>query len=149
MIKCYFVDVRSIKSEVPRSNFIESDLEKIADSILEMEGLIRPLILQEISFEKYTVIEGHQEYYAAVIAKEKNISKAEMVNAFIIQSNARLAAIEQLNLLRQPLPRSSYINRGTVFNYRSIITINISSHLYSIRANCLATCRAKANLRYN
>jgi hypothetical protein len=106
MIKCYFVDVRSIKSEVPRSNFIESDLEKIADSILEMEGLIRPLILQEISFEKYTVIEGHQEYYAAVIAKEKNISKAEMVNAFIIQSNARLAAIEQLNLLRQPLPNT-------------------------------------------
>ena len=101
MIKCYFVDVKGISSDVPRSSFSESSLEKIADSILDTDGLICPLILQETGIEKYTVIEGHQEYYAAVIAKEKNINKAEMVNAFVIPANTRSAAIEQLNLLRK------------------------------------------------
>lgn len=101
MIKCYFVDVKSISSDVPRSSFLESSLEKIANSILDADGLICPLILQETGVEKYTVIEGHQEYYAAVIAKEKNITKAEAVNAFVIPVNTRSAAIEQLNLLRQ------------------------------------------------
>lgn len=104
MIKCFFVDVKSISSDVARSSFLESDLEKIADSILEADGLIRPLVLQKIGVEKYAVIEGHQEYYAAVIAKEKNINKAEMVNAFVIPDNTLSSAIEQLNLLRQSPP---------------------------------------------
>jgi ParB-like chromosome segregation protein Spo0J len=106
MIKCYFLDVKSITSDVPRSSFTESNLEKIADSILETDGLICPLIVQEIGVNKYTVIDGHQEYYAAVIAKQKNIQKAEMVNAFIIPGNTLSSAIEQLKLLRQPLPNT-------------------------------------------
>jgi ParB-like chromosome segregation protein Spo0J len=101
MIKCYFLDVKSIVSDVPRSNFTESSLEKIANSILEADGLICPLIVQEIGVNKYTVIDGHQGYHAAVLAKQKNIQKAEMVNAFIIADNTRSAAIEQLNLLKQ------------------------------------------------
>ncbi len=104
MIKCYFLDVKSIISDVPRSNFVESKLEKIADSILESDGLICPLVVEEIGVNKYTVIDGHQEYYAAVIAKEKNIGKAEMVNAFVIPANTRSSAIEQLNLLKQSSP---------------------------------------------
>lgn len=103
MIKCFFVDVKSISSNVPRSSFAESDLEKIADSILDVDGLIRPLILEKIGVEKYIVVDGHQEYYAAVIAKGKNINKAEMVNAFVIADNTRSAAILQLNLLKQSL----------------------------------------------
>jgi ParB-like nuclease domain len=101
MIKCYFLDVKSIVSDVPRSNFTESSLEKIANYILEADGLICPLIVQEIGVNKYTVIDGHQGYHAAVLAKQKNIQKAEMVNAFIIADNTRSAAIEQLNLLKQ------------------------------------------------
>jgi hypothetical protein len=99
MIKCFFVDVKSIKSDLPKSNFVESELEQLADLILATDGLLRPLILQEIKAGKYQVIEGHREYYAAVIAKEKNIAKAEMVNAFVIDVSSQKSAIAQLALL--------------------------------------------------
>ncbi len=96
MIKCFFVDVKSISSTIPRSTFAESELNQLADLILATDGLIRPLILQESGVEKYTVIDGDREYYAAVIAKEKNINRAEMVNAFVINPKIRQSAIDQL-----------------------------------------------------
>lgn len=99
MIKCFFVDVKSINSDVPRSSFVESDLEELANNILETDGLIRPLILRQTAPEKYTVVEGHREYYAAVKAKEKDIKKAEMVNAFVVNEKNERSAIEQLKLL--------------------------------------------------
>jgi hypothetical protein len=118
MIKCYFVDIKDISSDLPRSNFVESDLEQLASLILATDGLIRPLILKEIGGEKYTVIEGHREYYAALIAKEQNSSKAEMVNAFVINANIQSSAIEQLKLIKAdrspviaPAPTSSGIEQ--------------------------------------
>jgi hypothetical protein len=101
MIKCYFVDIKDISSDLPRSNFVESDLEQLANLILATDGLIRPLIIKESGAEKYTVIEGHREYYAAVKAKEQNRLKAEMVNAFVINANIQASAIEQLQLLKE------------------------------------------------
>jgi hypothetical protein len=99
MIKCYFVDVKSISSTVPKSKFKKAEIDRLADAMLAADGLLRPLILQQAGVEKYTVIEGHREYYAAVRAKEKDIKKAEMVNAFIIDANFQKSAIEQLTLL--------------------------------------------------
>ncbi len=101
MIKCYFVDIKDISSILPRSHFIESDLEQIADLVLATDGLIRPLILKESGGEKYTVIEGHREYYAVLKAREKDRSKVEMVNAFVINDNIQSSAIEQLKLLNE------------------------------------------------
>ena len=101
MIKCHFVDIKDISSDLPRSNFVESDLAQLANLILATDGLIRPLILKQSGVEKYTVIEGHQAYYAALTAKEKNSSKAEMVNAFVISENMQSSTIEQLQLLKE------------------------------------------------
>jgi hypothetical protein len=101
MIKCFFVNVKSIFCDVPRSNFVESELEQLADFILQTDGLIRPLILKEIGVQQYAVIRGHREYYGAVIAKERDLKKAEMVNAFILESEIQGIAIEQLNLLSE------------------------------------------------
>jgi ParB-like nuclease domain len=108
MIKCFFVDVKSIKSDLPKSNFVEAELEQLADLILATDGLLRPLILKEIKAGKYQVIEGHREYYAAIIAKEKNIAKAEMVNAFVVDASSQKSAIVQLALLSgSPLTSST------------------------------------------
>jgi hypothetical protein len=107
MIKCYFVDIKNIASDLPKSSFTESDLEQLADLILKADGLLRPLILKESGVEKYTVIEGHREYYAALRAKEKDRTKAEMVNAFVVSPNIQQSAIEQLKLLKEDRsPRS-------------------------------------------
>jgi ParB-like nuclease domain len=112
MIKCYFVDVKSIRSNLPKSSFDKAEIDLLADAILETDGLLRPLILQKNGVEKYTVIEGHRDYYAAVRAKEKDINKAEMVNAFIIDPHLQKSAIEQLKLLTQPQPPSAVIASG-------------------------------------
>uniref|UniRef100_UPI00286B1FA8 ParB N-terminal domain-containing protein n=1 Tax=Chamaesiphon sp. OTE_20_metabat_361 TaxID=2964689 RepID=UPI00286B1FA8 len=98
MIKCYFVDVKSISSTVSKSKFKKAEIDRLADAMLAADGLLRPLILQQTGVEKYTVIEGHREYYAAVRAKEKDIRKAEMVNAFVIDANSHKSAIDQLKL---------------------------------------------------
>jgi hypothetical protein len=107
MIKCFFVDVKNISSKLPRSSFAEPELDRLADSILATDGLLRPLILQASGVEKYIVVEGHREYYAAVKAKEKNLNKAEMVNAFVIDPKLQTSAIEQLKLLQASPPTSS------------------------------------------
>ncbi len=99
MLKCFFVDVKSISSEIPRSEFDQSKIEQLADLILATDGLIRPLILRQSGLEKYTVVDGNLEYYAAVRAKEKNLRKAETVNAFVISADSQQFAIDQIALL--------------------------------------------------
>ena len=124
MLKCYFVDVKNINSEIPRSSFIESELEQLADLILEFDGLLRPLILRETGVEKYLVIEGDREYYAAVIAKQKNLSKAEMVNAFVLPLNIQQSAIDRLRLFtgNQSPPPTNAIDYSLSEQLSSIVS---------------------------
>ncbi len=99
MIKCFFVDVKNVESQIPKNKFNESEIEKLANLMLMTDGLLRPLILKQTGVEQYTVIEGNLEYYAAVRAKEKDLHKAEMVNAFVIPDDRQQLAIEQLALI--------------------------------------------------
>ncbi len=94
------VDVESVTSNIPRSNFLETDLDLIADMILESRGILKPLVLKKTGFEKYEVIEGHFEYYAAVRAREKNPSEGEMVNALIVSPEEEKAVVKQAAALR-------------------------------------------------
>jgi hypothetical protein len=114
MIKCFFIDVKDISSDVPISSFDKSKIERLAEAILANDGLIRPLILTAAGVERYTVVTGDLEYYAAVRAKEKDSRKAEMVNAFVIPPHSQSAAIDQLTLLsgHQPviIPESKNIS---------------------------------------
>jgi hypothetical protein len=99
MIKCYFVETSNIVSSRSRSDFDESQIEELSELIIKTDGLIKPLILESIGDERFNVIEGHLEYYAAVRAKEKDSSKAEEVNAFIVSNNSKQSAIDQVKLL--------------------------------------------------
>jgi predicted nucleic acid-binding OB-fold protein len=101
MIKFLMVDVESVTSSVLRSEFPESDLEIIADMILESGGILKPLVLKRIGFERYEVVDGHLEYYAAVRAREKNPSEGEMVNALIISPESEEAILKQAATLRE------------------------------------------------
>lgn len=100
MINFSLVDVKSITSNEPRSNFAEGDLDKLADIIIETGGIIRPLILKVTGVESYTVIDGHFEYYAAVRAREKNPRQGEMVNAFVIAPKVEDLVVKQVESLK-------------------------------------------------
>ncbi|WP_334734801.1 ParB N-terminal domain-containing protein [Nostoc sp.] len=100
MIKFFMVDVESVTSNVPRSNFQETDLEILADLILESGGILKPLVLKKTGFEQYEVVDGHFEYYSAVRAKEKNPSEGDMVSALIISSENEDVALKQVASLK-------------------------------------------------
>lgn len=96
MMNFSLVDVKSITSNEPRSNFSEADLENLADIIIESGGIIRPLVVKVTGVESYTVVDGHFEYYAAVRAREKNPRQAEMVNAFVIAPKLEDLVLKQV-----------------------------------------------------
>ena len=100
MILFALVDVKDITSNMTRSSFSEVDLERIAQMILDCEGLIRPLVLKVTGAESYTVVDGHFEYYAAVRAREKDPRKGEMVNAFVVSPKSENIVAKQAEALR-------------------------------------------------
>ena len=112
MTKYYLVDVKSIQSTTPRSNFKVDQLETLAHSILETGGLLSPLLLKQTGPESYEVLTGDLEYYAAVRAKELDPRKGEMVNAFVIPPQQQDAAVAQVDLL-SPAPQSTATSAAT------------------------------------
>ena len=100
MILFALVDVKDITSNMTRSSFSEVDLERIAQMILDCEGIIRPLVLKVTGAESYTVVDGHFEYYAAVRAREKDPRKGEMVNAFVVSPKSENIVAKQAEALR-------------------------------------------------
>lgn len=104
MSEYYLVDVKSITSKVPRSEFKVDELETLAQSILAAGGLLSPLLLKQTGVDSYEVLTGDLEYYAAVRAKEINPRSAEMVNAFIVPDELVDAAIEQFSALHETQP---------------------------------------------
>lgn len=101
MADFFLVEVNSIHSSEPASNFNQAEVDKLARLILEANGLLRPLILKKVGLENYEVISGYLEFHAAVRAKEKDARKAEMVNALVIKTEAEAAVIQQAQFLGQ------------------------------------------------
>ncbi|BAZ52270.1 hypothetical protein NIES4103_49300 [Nostoc sp. NIES-4103] len=100
LLSVSFVPVKEISSSVPRSNFPEDDLNRVAELILKGEGIINPLILRSTSLESYEVVDGHFEYYAAARAREIDLRKGEMIGAFIIEPDNKKVIEDQIKLLR-------------------------------------------------
>jgi hypothetical protein len=95
------VAVKKITSQVDRSTFASADLDHAARLILNIEGVINPLILQRISLDAYEVVDGDFEYYAAARAREIDPLKGEFVSAFIINSDNEGTLKSQVKMLRK------------------------------------------------
>lgn len=99
MWKFLRVDITDINPSVPRETFSETELENLANLIIEMGGLIRPAILKKADNkkvdERYNIISGDLEYYASVIANQK-VPDIEMINAFVVDKEAENIALMQL-----------------------------------------------------
>ncbi len=93
--------VKKIVSAVPRDNFADRDLEKVAQLILELGGLINPIILRRNGMDAYEIVDGDFEYYAAVKAREINPLKGETIGAFILEPENEQLLLEQVQALRK------------------------------------------------
>jgi ParB family chromosome partitioning protein len=95
------VAVKRITSAVPRSNFAEADLEKLARLILESGGLINPIIVRRNGMDAYEIVNGDFEYYAAARAKEIEPLKGETIGAFILEEENEKLLLEQLEIIKK------------------------------------------------
>lgn len=95
------VAVKKITSTVPRANFADRDLEKVAQLILELGGLINPIILRRNGMDAYEIVDGDFEYYAAAKAREINPMKGETIGAFILEPENEQLLLEQVQALRK------------------------------------------------
>lgn len=95
------IPVKKISSTVARSSFPAEEIEKVANLILEVEGIINPIILRRTGLESYEVVEGHFEYHAAVRAREISLLKGEMIQAIILEPENEAVLLEQVELLRK------------------------------------------------
>ena len=95
------VAVKKITSTVPRANFADRDLEKLAQLILELGGLINPIILRRNGMDAYEIVDGDFEYYAAAKAREINPMKGETIGAFILEPENEELLLEQVQALRK------------------------------------------------
>ncbi|MDB9420633.1 MAG: chromosome partitioning protein ParB [Microcystis viridis Mv_BB_P_19951000_S69] len=102
MWKFLRVDITDINPSVTRETFSETELENLANLIIEMGGIIRPTILKKADNkkvdERYDIISGDLEYYASVIANQK-VPDIEMINAFVVDKEAENIALQQMQLL--------------------------------------------------
>lgn len=102
MWKFLRVDITDINPSLPRETFSQTELENLANLIIEMGGLIRPAILKKADNkkvdERYNIISGDLEYYASVIANQK-VPDIEMINAFVVDKEAENIALQQMQLL--------------------------------------------------
>jgi ParB family chromosome partitioning protein len=96
-----FIAVKKITSSIPRSNFSEDELNRAAELILKVEGIINPLVLRRTSPQSYDVFDGHFEYYAAARAKEIDSQKGEYIGSFIIEPENEQVLQEQVEILRR------------------------------------------------
>lgn len=94
------IPVKRIASNQARSMFPSDVIEQAAKAILEAEGMITPIVVRQLSFQEFEVIDGHLEYYAAVRAREINLERGEMIDAIVVQPENEAAILEQVRLLR-------------------------------------------------
>ena len=114
------VAVKKITSKVPRDNFADRDLEKVAQLILESGGLINPIVLRRNGMDAYEIVDGDFEYYAAAKAREINPKKGETIGAFILEPENEELLLEQVQALRKPAKNDNLVeNPATGFFYEN------------------------------
>ena len=139
------VAIKKITSTVPRSSFIDDQLEQAANLILEAAGVINPLVIRRSSINSFEVVDGHFEYHAAARAREIEPHKGEMIGVFIIESENEETLTKQVELFRQQKADSS---DKTSFSLKDMeqFLINLESRFEKITKQLLEQGTANAKL---
>ena len=125
----------------PRGNFSETSLKELTDSIIE-QGIIQPITVRKLGFDKYQLISGERRYRASKnaglkeiptyirvandeqmleMALVENIHRENLNSMEIAISYQRL--IEECNLSQQKLSERVGKNRTTVSNYIRLLKL--------------------------
>ncbi len=148
------VDLDNITPKVSISNFSMDEIENMANLIIRVGGVIRPVILKKTGFESWEVVAGDFEYYATVKALEINPDFSETIRAFTIKEEEEENVKKQQEILRYldaPIAESpevpinvqdSQVDLTKMFNN---LTLNLTKELNSQLEKKLQPMTTKLN----
>ena len=93
------IPIEEVNYDKPNTQFPENEVDRLAQSILETGGLLFPLVVTPTGIESYKLLQGGLNYYAALKAQEKDPRAAEMVSAFVVESDDLAVTEAQLQIL--------------------------------------------------
>jgi hypothetical protein len=104
-IKTSIIDLESIKTpEVPTEDVRQ--IEALANSIIELGGLLHPPILRILGIDEYEVLSGQLEFYAYLQARQFDESLPDRLSALIVDQKNEAAVQKQLSTTELIAPRS-------------------------------------------
>jgi len=93
--------VNAIRCDVARQQFSEEKIDIAARLILDIEGVISPIIVSRDGIKNYRVIHGDFEYYAAMRAREIDSLRGECINAYIVDTENQETVEKQIQVFRE------------------------------------------------
>lgn len=144
------IDVKEIETGVARSHFAESEIDQLADLILEGGGVIRPLVVKQMDIDRYQLLDGAFEYYGAVRAREKDPRQGELVNAFVVSPKTEAVIQRQIELLQpqqaaMATPAPSSVAPEVAPSTPDIPASGASEQLFAFITNFIASSEARIN----
>jgi ParB family chromosome partitioning protein len=136
------LDVIAVNPFQPRTNFNEETLNELASSIKEL-GVIQPITVRKIDFNKYQLISGERRLRASklaglktipayirlandqeslVMALVENIQRHDLDPIEVAMSYQRL--IEEIQLTQEQMSERVGKKRSTITNYLRLLKLN-------------------------
>ncbi|NMG21550.1 hypothetical protein [Brasilonema bromeliae] len=152
------VDIDSIQVKSPPFAPAQktTQIDALANTIIELGGLVNVPVVQQVSVDDYELISGYLEYYAYLKACELNPRLPDRITVFVSNTKNQAAIRQQLEILQviedtkqnssqSITPKQSEIDLQ-IKNLESSINNNnkiIFNALEQLKADLLATIEAK------
>lgn len=99
-----FVPLNKVKPTASRWHFSDSELDAAAQLILEVEGMINPIVIRrESGSDSYAVLEGNFEYYATARAHQMDTRRCESIEAFVVEPRDEPTIRKQIAFFRSQM----------------------------------------------
>jgi hypothetical protein len=93
--------VKNIRCDVAKQQFSAEKLERAARLIIDIEGIISPIIVRREGVEHYRLIHGEFEYHAAMRAREIDSIRGESIDAYIVNAENQETIEQQIQVFRE------------------------------------------------
>ncbi|NER98969.1 MAG: hypothetical protein F6J86_34970 [Symploca sp. SIO1B1] len=114
------LDSIQVKSLSFNSAHKVTQIEALANTIIDLGGLVNVPVVEQVNVDNYELISGYLEYYAYIKACELNPSLPDRITVFISNTKNREAIRNQLEVLQviedtpQNLSQPTHINKSEV-----------------------------------
>jgi hypothetical protein len=143
------VDLESIQVKSSQFN-PENNTEKIealANTIIDLGGLVHIPVVQEKGVDKYELISGYMEYYAYLKACEINPRLPDRITVFVADKKNQAAIFHQLEIL-QIIENTGHFSSQAITQNSSEVNLQIKNLESSIKNNNQFFSRMLEELKY-